>query len=98
MQLANHHSKMSASPLAVKVGKFLLFGAAIETGLTWLAVVAIANSVVSLGVYLRIVAPMYEQPKEHWPSPPAPTAVWAICLVLTVGVGLAAQVILGGLG
>ena len=91
-------SLVGIPPLAGFVGKFLLFGAAIETGLTWLAVVAIANSVLSLGVYLRIVAPMYEQPKEHWPSPPLPTAVWALCLVLTVGVGLAAQVILGGLG
>jgi len=52
-------SLVGVPPLAGFVGKLLLFGAAIETGFTWLAVVAILKSVLSLAVYLRIVVPMY---------------------------------------
>jgi len=47
-------------PLAGFVGKFLLFAAAMESGFTWLVVIAIINSVLSLAVYLRIVVPMYQ--------------------------------------
>jgi hypothetical protein len=82
-------------PLAGFVGKFLLFGAAIEAGFTWLAVVAILNSVLSLAVYLRIVVPMYQTPKEAPTSTRAIAAVWALALVATVAVGIAAQALLG---
>ena len=91
-------SLVGIPPLGGFVGKLLLFGAAIEGGFTWLAVVGIANSVLSLGVYLRIVVPMYERPKGA-PSTSLPAVwVWALALVLTVGIGVAAQLILGGLG
>ena len=56
-------SLVGIPPLAGFVGKFLLFGAAIDAGFTWLAVIAILNSVLSLGVYLRVVVPMYGQPQ-----------------------------------
>ena len=66
-----------------------------DAGFVWLAVVAILNSVLSLAVYLRIVVPMCSRPK----GAPAPArhvaAVWAVALVATVGVGVAAQVLLG---
>ncbi|HZY65847.1 MAG TPA: proton-conducting transporter membrane subunit, partial [Rubrobacteraceae bacterium] len=88
-------SLVGIPPLAGFVGKFLLFGAAIDAGFTWLAVIAILNSVLSLGVYLRVVVLMYGQPKE----PPTPSrtvvAVWMIALLFTLGIGLAAQVLLG---
>lgn len=89
-------SLVGVPPLAGFVGKFLLFGAAIEASFVWLAVVAILNSVLSLAVYLRIIVPMYQRPKEA-PRPTAwsVTVVWAIALVATVAVGLAAQVLLG---
>ncbi len=87
-------SLVGVPPLGGFVGKFLLFGAAIDSGLTWLAVVAILNSALSLAVYLRIIAPMYGRPKG-WPIPARlVTAVWAVALVATVGVGVAAQVLL----
>tara|TARA_R110002073_G_scaffold1923_1_gene13474 strand:+ start:4481 stop:5851 length:1371 start_codon:yes stop_codon:yes gene_type:complete len=50
-------------PLFGFVGKVLLFGAAIEAGYLWLAVIGILNSVLALGVYLRIMVPMYQAPK-----------------------------------
>ena len=87
-------SLVGVPPLAGFVGKLLLFGAAIEVGFTWLAVVAILNSVLSLAVYLRIVVPMYQVPKET----PVPTrsvmVVWVVALIATVAAGLAAQVLL----
>ena len=88
-------------PLAGFVGKFLLFGAAIDAHFTWLTVVAILNSVLSLAVYLRIVVPMYRQRGEA--APPMPThlpwnrAVWVIALIATLAIGLGAQVLIGWL-
>jgi NADH-quinone oxidoreductase subunit N len=88
-------------PLFGFVGKFLLFGAAIEAGFTWLAVIAILNSVLALAVYLRIVVPMY-QPHEDATAPapkPMPLAalVWIITTIVTLTMGLAAQILLSTL-
>ncbi len=89
-------SLVGIPPLGGFVGKFLLFGAAIDAGFAWLAVVGILNSVVSLAVYLRIVVPMYGRAKEEAPATPPPVgAVLATALALTIGIGLAAQVLLG---
>ncbi|QIN85527.1 NADH-quinone oxidoreductase subunit N (plasmid) [Rubrobacter tropicus] len=95
-------SLVGVPPLGGFVGKFLLFGAAMNADFAWLAVVAILNSVLSLGVYLRIVVPMYGPPKgarsAGRPSRgPARSvaAVWAVALGATVGLGLAAQLLLG---
>ena len=90
-------SLVGVPPLAGFVGKLLLFGTAIEAGFIALAVIAILNSVLSLAVYLRLVVPMYEVPKTIPPSSPWVTTVWAFALVATVALGLAAQVLLGGL-
>lgn len=56
-------SLVGVPPLGGFVGKFLLFGAAIDARFAWLAVVAILNGVLSLAIYLRIVVPMYQVPK-----------------------------------
>jgi proton-translocating NADH-quinone oxidoreductase chain N len=89
-------SLVGVPPLAGFVGKFLLFGAAIEAGFAWLAVVAILNSVLSLGVYLRIVVPMYGAPKGVPAPARLPTVVWVIALVATIGAGVGAQALLAG--
>ncbi|MDQ3316880.1 MAG: NADH-quinone oxidoreductase subunit N, partial [Actinomycetota bacterium] len=89
-------SLVGVPPLAGFVGKFLLFGAAIDAGFAWLAVVAILNSVLSLAVYLRIVVPMYQAPKGAPAPARLPTVVWAIALVATVGAGVGAQALLSG--
>ncbi len=90
-------SLVGIPPTAGFVGKLLLFGAAIDAGYAWLAVVAILNSVLSLAVYLRIVVSMYGQPKEVKPATQPVDAVRAIALVLTVGVGLVTLALLGGI-
>jgi NADH-quinone oxidoreductase subunit N len=54
-------------PLAGFVGKFLLFGSAVEADLTWLAIVGAVGSMVSLGYYLRVVTVMWLPPVEGAP-------------------------------
>lgn len=46
-------------PLAGFFAKLVLFGAAIEAGYTWLAVLAVVNTVISIFYYARVLAPMY---------------------------------------
>lgn len=46
-------------PLAGFAGKVLLFAAAMDAHYTWLAVIAILNTVLSLAVYLRLIVPLY---------------------------------------
>ena len=93
-------SLVGVPPLAGFAGKLLLFGAALDAGLGWLALIAILNSVLSLAVYLRIIVPMYQPPATSPSSHLAPARlqwvglVWAIALVLTAGMGLAVQLFL----
>ena len=46
-------------PTAGFMGKFWLFGAAIEAGYVWLAVIGVLNSAVSLYYYVRVVVFMW---------------------------------------
>ncbi len=85
-------SLVGLPPLAGFAGKLLLFGAGIDAGYTWLAVVAILNSVLSLGVYLRLIVPMYQEPPAAQQRVGA-GAVAFIGLLLTVGLGLGAELI-----
>lgn len=57
-------SLVGIPPLAGFVGKFLLFGAAMDVNFTWLAIVAILNSVLSLAVYLPIIITMYQNSND----------------------------------
>ncbi len=90
-------SLVGIPPLAGFVGKFLLFAAAIDAQFTWLAVVAIANSVLSLAVYLRIIVPMYRGGET---ASAAPDRWVGIVLITTLSatfiIGLAAQFLLAG--
>jgi NADH-quinone oxidoreductase subunit N len=54
-------------PLSGFIGKFLLFGSAVEADITWLAVVGAVGSMVSLGYYLRVVAVMWLAPVDVRP-------------------------------
>jgi NADH-quinone oxidoreductase subunit N len=84
-------SLVGIPPLAGFIGKFLLFGAAIDAQFTWLAVVGILNSVLSLAVYLRIIVPMYQPPRETPTYGRLASSVLFASLILTIGIGLAAQ-------
>lgn len=90
-------SLVGVPPLGGFTGKLLLFGAAIDAGFTWLAVVAIINSVLSLAVYLRVIVPMYQPPHMVVATNRPVVAVWGIGLALTVIIGLAAEMLVRAL-
>ena len=52
-------SLVGVPPLAGFVGKLLLFKTTIAAGYAWLAAIAVANTVISLFYYLRVLARMY---------------------------------------
>lgn len=79
-------------PLAGFVGKFLLFGAAIEAHRASLAVAGILNSAVALYYYVNIIRAMY---LAQAPAVPARPLVTAWPLRLTVGICGAATLLLG---
>jgi len=86
-------------PLFGFVGKVYLFGAAIEAGFLWLAVIGILNSVLALGVYLRIMMPMYrknEGPDQIGaPVSPLIAVTLAITAIVTVVMGAFAGILPG---
>ena len=81
-------------PLSGFIGKFLLFGAAVEGDMTWLAIVGAVGSIVSLGYYLRVVGVMWLpaprgrararcsacRGRSPWPRSPPDVAVVALAL------------------
>ncbi|MCZ7612483.1 MAG: NADH-quinone oxidoreductase subunit N [Ignavibacteriaceae bacterium] len=52
-------------PLAGFFAKYYVFVAAIKSGLTWLAILGIISSIISVYFYLRIVVLMYFKETEH---------------------------------
>lgn len=74
------------------VGKFYLFAAAIQAGWTWVAVIGVLMSAVSLYYYFRIVVFMYQkETTETTPEPlrePALAGAIILCFVLTLVLGL----------
>jgi NADH-quinone oxidoreductase subunit N len=86
-------------PLAGFAGKLVLFTAAIDGGYSWLAVVAVANTVVSLFYYLRVIASMALDAPVPGAAPIAVLGRWAaagaaIATGLVVVLGLGAQAVL----
>ena len=78
-------------PLAGFAAKLALFGAAIDAGYGWLAVLAVANTVVSLSYYARVLGPAYFEP----PGTPDALPVLGSWAAIGVTVSVAALVILG---
>ena len=70
-------------PTAGFMGKFWLFGAAIEAGYVWLAVIGVLNSAVSLYYYIRIVVYMMLR-NEPSGSEPHQTPALAVAMVVAV--------------
>lgn len=87
-------------PLAGFVGKLILFGAAIDAGYAWLAMLAVLNTVVSLFYYVRVLGPVYFRDPEGGAATLGvrPGLVVAISAGLVVALGIGAQLLLGPLG
>src|SRR5438477_703808 len=77
-------------PTAGFMGKFWLFGAAIDAGYYWLAVIGVLNSAVSLFYYVRIVVFMYLKQEALGSEPSTPPA-----LAFVLGVAVLATLVLG---
>jgi NADH-quinone oxidoreductase subunit N len=77
-------------PTAGFMGKFWLFGAAIDAGYFWLAVLAVLMSAVSLYYYLRVVVFMFMREAVE---PGAPT--WTPALALVIGVAVVGTLFIG---
>jgi NADH-quinone oxidoreductase subunit N len=81
-------------PFAGFIGKFLVFAAAVDAGLVWLAIVGAVAAVVSAAYYLRILASV-------WFAPPAPAlqkASSTVALTATVAAALSFPVLVLALG
>jgi NADH-quinone oxidoreductase subunit N len=78
-------------PTAGFMGKFWLFGAAIESGYVWLAFIGVINSAISLYYYLRIVVFMYLKKDATVAS----DAVTSPALALAMGVAIVATIFFG---
>jgi NADH-quinone oxidoreductase subunit N len=81
-------------PTAGFMGKFWLFGAAIESGYVWLAVIGVLNSAVSLYYYIRIVVymmlknePVGSEPRQS----PALAVAMVAAVVATMALGVYPQ-------
>ncbi len=78
-------------PTAGFMGKVWLFGAAIEAEFIWLAVVAVANSALSIYYYIRVVVFMWINQDEPAGSP----ITIGFAMKLTLGIALAGTIVLG---
>lgn len=57
-------SLMGIPPLAGFFGKFLLFLAAVEAKITWLAIIGVIGSAISIYYYGRVIRTMAEKPED----------------------------------
>jgi NADH-quinone oxidoreductase subunit N len=73
-------------PFAGFFGKYYVFAAAIEAKLTWLAIIGVLTSLVSVYYYLRLVMVMYfqEGKMEISRRPGAPTVAVLVLAALTI--------------
>jgi NADH-quinone oxidoreductase subunit N len=82
-------SLVGIPPLAGFVGKFYLFGAAVQGGFLWLAVIAVLNSAIAAYYYLRVIVYMYMKEPEGVGATWSPSFAGGVALaVAAVGVVL----------
>lgn len=78
-------------PLAGFVGKFYVFSAALSSGLVWLVIIAVLNSVISAYYYIAVIVAMYMQEGrvevEQMSARPG--------LLISIAVAVAGTVIIG---
>ena len=83
-------------PLAGFIGKYLVFAAAIDAGLTWVAVVGVLASVVSAYYYLRVLVVLWMRPETDAPAAarvpfrvaPGTAVALGVCVVALLGLGV----------
>jgi NADH-quinone oxidoreductase subunit N len=78
-------------PTAGFMGKLWLFGAAIDAGYVWLAVIAVLNSAISLYYYIRIVVFMYVKPQgagSEVKTTPSLGIALAVAVIATIALGV----------
>jgi len=98
-------SLLGIPPTAGFFGKYFLISAAVNSGLTWLAIALVITSVVSAGFYLRVIMTMYMKEGAADAEPIAgnwPRALAALtATAATLGIGVLAspvlQLITGGI-
>lgn len=80
-------------PFAGFTAKLLLFAVTIEAGYTWLAVLAVANTVVSVAYYARVMGPLFFAEPHPKPDTLGPLSTFAAltCASAIVVVGVAAE-------
>jgi NADH-quinone oxidoreductase subunit N len=84
-------------PAAGFMGKVWIFGAAIDAGYVWLAVIGVANSVLSLYYYVRVVVFMWSPEPEGEGQvlriSPALGAALIVAAAGTIGLGVYPQLL-----
>lgn len=78
-------SLIGIPPLAGFFGKFFLFGAAIKSGLAWLAVAGVINSVISAAYYLEVVRRMFFLQPKRIEAVSSPTLVSGAAIIGVLG-------------
>jgi NADH-quinone oxidoreductase subunit N len=78
-------SLLGIPPTAGFLGKIFVFSAAVDSGLAWLAIIGVINSVVSAFYYLRVVRTMFLDEPESEERVTADIPVWAATLVASAG-------------
>jgi formate hydrogenlyase subunit 3/multisubunit Na+/H+ antiporter MnhD subunit len=67
------------------ISKFMLFGSAIQAGMSWLAVLGVLNSALSMGYYLRVIKTLISDPVDALlETKEAPVMMVGITLVMTL--------------
>jgi NADH-quinone oxidoreductase subunit N len=72
-------------PTAGFMGKFWVFGAAIEAGYVWLAVIGVLNSAISLYYYVRVIVYMWVKEEPFGSMPVLSPAMWVVLIAAAAG-------------
>jgi NADH-quinone oxidoreductase subunit N len=75
-------SLVGIPPLAGFVGKFYLFGAAVQGGYVWLAIIGVLNSAIAAYYYLRVIVYMYMREPEGAPVAWTPSFAGGVALAV----------------
>jgi NADH-quinone oxidoreductase subunit N len=71
-------------PFAGFFGKLVVFGSAIQSGLVWLALLGLVNSMIALYYYLVVLKVVYRNNEEEEAAPIAMGLSWKIALITCI--------------